>query len=544
MKKLAILTLCLLYLMTYCSFNSWAQNTIGLIDYDPDQTIAGYNLIYPDNQSTVYLLNTCGEVVHRWEDTDEEARPGPVAYLLPDGRLLRTKSFSPLFSTPSFGIGGSGGVVQLLSWNNEVEWTYVVADSVQRQHHDIHPLPNGHLLILAYEVIDSSRMTANGFDYSNANLQEIWSEKIIEIDPQTDSIHWEWHLWDHIIQENDPTKLNFGDVAVSPGRVHLNYQPPTGLNRDWIHANSLDYNEELDQILISARNFNELWIIDHSTTTEEAATSSGGNSNKGGDLLWRWGATAAYNQGTSDDQQLFWNHDAQWIDDFVNTDYEYFGAIAVFNNFIDYDVQNGRSLGQILQPVWDASTQSYVLQDGDYLPQDFSLSFSHPDSVRNFSSAGSSMQVMGSGHVLMCVARQGRLFELNSEQEVVWEYLTPLRNGANLSQGSILNISDNFTFRTSRYPSDYLAFEGRDLSPQGYLELDANEDFCMLVSSDEPALVKDRLIIFPNPAKEMLNLHIETAALPLPLDIHDGYGRLCYQIQMDTSNLQLDINNW
>ncbi len=63
---------------------------------------------------------------------------------------------------------------------------------------------------------------------------------------------------------------------------------------DWLHTNSVDYNEEFDQIVVSVRHFSEIWVIDHSTTTAEAAGHSGGNSGKGGDLLYRWGNPEAY----------------------------------------------------------------------------------------------------------------------------------------------------------------------------------------------------------------------------------------------------------
>ena len=46
------------------SGTSFAQNTIGVTDFQPELVDEGYNLIYPHNQPNVYLLDMCGEVVH------------------------------------------------------------------------------------------------------------------------------------------------------------------------------------------------------------------------------------------------------------------------------------------------------------------------------------------------------------------------------------------------------------------------------------------------------------------------------------------------
>ena len=60
----------------------YAQNTVGVITYDDQLSAPGYNLFFSHNQSTVYLIDACGEIAHSWID-DEDFRPGnAVTYCL------------------------------------------------------------------------------------------------------------------------------------------------------------------------------------------------------------------------------------------------------------------------------------------------------------------------------------------------------------------------------------------------------------------------------------------------------------------------------
>jgi hypothetical protein len=164
--------------------------------------------------------------------------------------------------------------------------------------------------------------------------------------PTSGEIVWEWHAWDHLVQDHDSSKANYGNVAEHPELVDINYgdramaamlndpdardrlrgigylgggrggrggRGRDGIRADWTHVNGIDYNAELDQIVLSVHSFSEIWIIDHSTTTEEAAGHTGGRYGKGGDLLYRWGNPQAYASGTPEDQQLFSQHDASGL---------------------------------------------------------------------------------------------------------------------------------------------------------------------------------------------------------------------------------------
>ncbi len=139
-------------------------------------------------------------------------------------------------------------------------------------------------------------------------------------------------------------------VGDHPELVDINYDEEG--RADWLHINGIDYNAEFDRIMLSVPHFNELWIIDHSTTTEEAATHSGGNSGKGGDLLYRWGNPMSYRQGTIDDKQLFLLPQCALLGGELPQSDPDHGRIMVFNN------QPGTaysSVDIIQQPAVDAN---------------------------------------------------------------------------------------------------------------------------------------------------------------------------------------------
>ena len=501
-------------------------NTIGTLFIDKLNVSEGYTLIYPETQNVVFLIDNCGQVVHKWIGKETQG-PGKEVYLLEDGNLLRTNTQAGVYQN-SFGTGGAGGVVELQSWDNEDIWSYIAADSLIRQHHDVQYMPNGNVLLIVWEKQIREKFVAAGFDTLSNNQSELWPDKIIEVNPANDSIVWEWRCWDHLIQEFDSTKMNYGKVDEHLELIDLNYQEFTFQRQDIHHINAIDYNPELDQILVSVRNFNELWIIDHSTTTEQAATHSGGNSGKGGDLLWRWGNPASYKRGTVDDQKLFRPHYSSWVSS-EELNGEFGTSITVYNNFIGANL----SLGQLITPM---NSDSGYIKDFIYFPIDFSATYSHPDTVKNFSTAGSSIEILENGNILFCAARQGRIFEIDNAGELVWEYLTPLRNGFPISQGDIISLSENFTFSARKYGLDYPAFQGKDLSPKGFIELNPS-DYCLSTSVYEPA---NEVLIYPNPTSDFLYIQspVETRG-----NVIDVMGKIIKEIEISEGETQIDLSN-
>ena len=308
MKKLLLLLFCFPLL-------SLAQQTVGLFSNQPT-SYNGYTLFNSFGSTTTYLIDNCGTKVYEW---NSNYSPAASVYLLENGNLLRTNRFD----STTFSFGGSGGGIEILDSSSNVIWQYEVNSDSTLAHHDLEVLPNGNILILAIESISAQEAD----DYGSTINADRYSEMIIEVDPSTSQIVWEWHAWDHLIQDIDPSLPSYGIISEHPKRININYAFD-GTDPDWLHANSLDYNSDLDQIIINSPTFNELWIIDHSTTTAEAADSIGGFSGNGGDILYRWGDPQAYNRGDTLDQVFEFQHDAHWIPSGLPDE----GKIMIFNN--------------------------------------------------------------------------------------------------------------------------------------------------------------------------------------------------------------------
>jgi hypothetical protein len=512
-----------------------AQHTVGLLSYDPSRAFDGYNMIYPHNQPNVYLFNNCGQIVHVWEDTFD-LRPGNTAYLRPDGKLVKTKRLDVVVNDRIWA-GGGGATVEIRDWDNNLEWSFTLNNDTARLHHDIEVLPNGNILMIAWELKTMEEAIAAGRDTVLLTDGELWTDFILEVDPDLDSIVWEWHVFDHIIQDRDSTKANYGVVADHPELLNINFARDGRAN--WMHSNAIAYNADLDQIVLSSPFLNEFYVIDHSTTTAQAASHVGGLGGRGGDFMYRWGNLRAYDRGTAEDQTSFFQHDVHWLDNFADPAHPHYGKLAFFNN--EFAPGSYSSISIIQQP-WDMYTWSYVLEDGQWGPMDYDLNFGHPDTFPMYSGGLSNVQLLPNNNYLICNGRTGYHFELTPDQEVVWEYVTPLKGGRIASQGDSLQAGENQTFRIKRYPADYPAFTGRDLSPKFYLENNPDSAFCDQILPVEEVTPLGELSIYPNPATTELTIAWSN---PVVSDIRlfDLTGRLLKTVPGTLSNTSLDVSD-
>jgi len=189
-------------------------------------------------------------------------------------------------------------------------------------------------------------------------------------------------------------------------------------------------------------------------------------------LIWRWGNPAAYQRGDSTDQKLYYQHDIHWGNGLgVNPGNPDFTKFFVFNNRVpNADTTGTHSEAAIISPIFDEYDGGYEFNTstGRWGPEDFQWTYTQP----GLSSTGlSSFQRLGNGGNLICNGRTGELFEITEDGELAWEYRTPLIQGAPVEQGTELQLNNNLTFRADRYPLNFPAFDGQDLSGGEVIEV-------------------------------------------------------------------------
>ncbi|HIG99622.1 MAG TPA: hypothetical protein HA258_03470 [Thermoplasmata archaeon] len=381
----------------------------------PSSSIDGQILFAPMDGGTTYLITPSGAVNHTWSSS---YLPGEAVRWLGDGTILRS------IKTVGAGYGGgSGGGVQKVRWDGTIEWDFRYNTDGLLTHHDILPMADGNVLLIAWETKTRQEAIDAGRNPNYVSSTGFMPDHIIEVKPTgptSGDIVWEWHVWDHLIQDFDQTKENYAVVADHPELIDINYADDMMTLKDWLHTNSVDYNEQFDQILLSVHNFNEIWVIDHSTTTEEATGHTGGTSGKGGDLLYRWGNPDAYRAGDSTDQKFYGQHDATWIRPGCPGE----GNILVFNNGAGRPGGWYSSVDEISPPVDEAG--NYYLESGmAYGPEQQTWLYTADPPQSFIAGIVSGAERLTSGNTLICDGVAGRFFEVTSTGSTVWEYTNP-----------------------------------------------------------------------------------------------------------------------
>ncbi len=459
-----------------------------LLYWDKTNAYNGYTLFAAVGRS--YLIDMEGKVVNTWNI-------GNNPRLLPNGNLLDAAQDDP---------NNNKGWKEL-DWSGNTVWSYYETRKEYAPHHDWVKIYNSKIkaetfMYIANRTVTQAEAIAAGANPNNGPYEGAQMDTVVEVDLKGNII-WEWRFIDHLVQDIDPSKANYVStgktIADYPGRLNINL-PGRPLRKDWLHCNSMDYNQELDQIVINSVQ-GEFYVIDHGNTFlpgDPSGSIALAASNKG-DFLYRFGDPARYEQGeppsiledwtasTTGNKQIGGSHDIQWIASGLPGA----GHFLVFNN------------GQYL---FERTPQSYIFEINGFLDsskKDISTYVNPPDagywkwasendkdthkqtklmsnqivwmyySKNNtafFSHIGSSAQRLPNGNTLICSDTDGHIFEVTSDGTLVWDFVNPVTKAY-----GILSVEPdalpmtNQVFRAYRYGTDYMGLAGKTLTAKGLI---------------------------------------------------------------------------
>ena len=440
--------------------------TVGLLMNEPE-AMRGYVLLTGAFNNDVHLIDHFGRTAHSWQFEKQISH----AKLLDNGHLL-------------IGVNADrrhyDSIVETDPEGNAVWQYYMHPDDL---HHDFIKMPNGNVLMIAQGVKTMEEAIAAGANPDAVPSKGMRYDYLIEVRPtgtESGEIVWEWSSWDHIAQDFDASKDNYGVIAEHPELIDLNFtHAPPRLNHNpsawnWLHANGIDYNHELDQIMLSFRNHSELWIMDYSADAEDALTRQAG---KRGAPLYRWGNPRAYGHGTADDQRLFQQHHTHWIDPGLPGA----GNILVFNNgWLRFDEGQGNysSVEEIILPL---DGYAYRREPGGaYLPAEPAWTYTAETPTDFYSHVMGCVQRLPNGNTLICDSTSGVVFQVTPDGKQVWKYVYPMDADTPLNQGEeaslwgtsrVQGVPNNVVYRAYWYAPDHPGLQKYDLTPGDTIEL-------------------------------------------------------------------------
>ena len=434
-----------------------AELTGDILPGQDPRAFDGYTLIREASYASeiylarrILLADESGEIVHEWPVEPYRQHEAAVAYLLENGLLLRTVSKRDWLDPGVFPVGANGSV-QLVDWDGNVVWGFDVdVASKHILHHDVSPMPNGNILVIAYHAFSREEFASLGWDGVYPIRSTIWMGKVLELKPNLEDrsteIVWQWNSWDHMVQDKFEDRPNYGDVSLERGKIDMNYLRDGMVSYNagqLLHLNSVDYNAELDQIVLSSPAFAGLWIIDHSISTSETASERG-------DFLYRFGNPMTTKSGGPNDAVLYWQHDTHWIDDGLRGA----GNILVYNNGnhrrMDgtyYMHQPGAGFGSAYSDLLELELPLQKDRTYDWAEQPTVVWSWNSDGREDYYSPFmSGLTRLPNGNTIFVSAFDKRIIEVTEDGERVEDYRLP-RNGR--------------MHRVYKYPKDHDGLEGR-----------------------------------------------------------------------------------
>ncbi len=411
---------------------------MGTIIYNPEKAWNGYTVFQARDEGAV-VIDMNGGVVNHWHNLQ-----GFPNKMLKGGYMFGSRGER----NTVYGSQDQKDLVQV-DWDGNIVWEFkkniYIEDPgyepewMARQHHDFQREGNpvGYYVPGMEGKVDSGHtflLTHHTVVDPNISSHTLLDDRIIEVDWEG-NIVWDWKCHEHI------DEMEFDEAA-----KNVMYRNPNIVGNghgDWMHINSMsllgpnkwyDAGDERfhpDNIIIDGRETNVIAIISKET----------------GKLVWKLGPD--YTKGAAKKiGQIVGQHHAHMIPQGLPGE----GNILIYDNggWAGYGIPNPasptgnknatRDYSRVIEI--DPVTMEIVWQ---CRPMD--LGAIQPMMADHFYSCYiSSAQRLPNGNTLICEGADGRLFEVTTDHEIVWEYHSPYF-GQQLG---------NMVYRAYRYPYDYI----------------------------------------------------------------------------------------
>ena len=116
------------------------QPTVGVLSMT-EEALDGYTFFSPFSSTQAYMVDNCGNLINQW---DRGTFPGLAAYFLDSGLMFRTFKVDPI--GPYTSASNAGGL-ELVDWDNNTVWQFIINNDTQLSHHDAVMMPNGNILL-------------------------------------------------------------------------------------------------------------------------------------------------------------------------------------------------------------------------------------------------------------------------------------------------------------------------------------------------------------------------------------------------------------
>lgn len=364
----------------------------GTTIYDSSKAWNGYTVLSPLGTQAAIVIDMNGNIVKQWDNFNNSA--GGPARVLPGGIVVAANGANP-------GHQESTELVQR-DFDGKQQWTFPSA----RQHHDwqredfpagyyspgVTPGGASKMLVLSHTNRVQPKVAPT------ANLED---DRILEID-RDGKILWEWIASDHI----DDFKLDKPSRdAIAKGKS----TPARGF--DWLHVNSATYVGPNRWFDAGDRRFAPENVVISSRQASFCAIIA-----RDGSIVWQLGPDFTASPEMRAIRQTIGQHHAH----IIPKNLPGAGNMMIFDNggASGYGVSTATGLDG--SNIFSRPTSRVLEVD----PVTLKLVWSYT-AATFFATNISGAQRLANGNTLVTEGPGGRLFEVTTAGQIVWEYIYP-----------------------------------------------------------------------------------------------------------------------